>query len=350
MIVIIKALALSILFFSAAGLASADYADAMRHYERQEYQEALEAFDEAAKSGDADAQYMLGRLYEAGNGTAQDFVEAHQWYNLAAARGHGHAAEARDTLSERMTAEQVARAQQAASDWQADDASQQADSSSDASASRPAIETLSDREGIAEIQRELNRLGYDAGPDDGVMGSRTRGAIRSYQADMDLARNGRASAELLERLRQAERDDVAKPAEPPTLAAARVALDDDFRDGDFRRNPSWRVLSGEFEVDDDGLRSVVDVPQAAQRENRRLSSDRPEEIGLAMLELVLQQTGNARQPEQERSPVKRKPGPGRFPGRSARWHRLSAGLHPRRPAGAEPGQADRRTRRGGGSP
>ncbi|WP_374711068.1 SEL1-like repeat protein [Halomonas mongoliensis] len=27
---------------------------------------------------------MLGRLHEVGSGTPQDFVQAHQWYNLAA--------------------------------------------------------------------------------------------------------------------------------------------------------------------------------------------------------------------------------------------------------------------------
>ena len=49
---------------------------------------------------------------------------------------------------------------------------------------------------VADIQGGLGRLGYDAGPADGVMGPRTRGAIESYQADNDLLVDGRASAEL----------------------------------------------------------------------------------------------------------------------------------------------------------
>lgn len=293
MTVIIKAFVLSLILFGSVGLASADYAEAMRHYERQDYRQALQAFGEPARSGDADAQYMLGRMHEAGNGTAQDFVEAHKWYNLAAARGHRHAAEARNSLAERMTAGQIAEAQQATRGWQPE----QAPAVQSTPPSRPAIETLSDRQGVAEIQRELNRLGYDAGPVDGAMGSRTRNAIYDYQADMGIERNGRATSDLLKRLRQTENEEVATPAEPQPAASSPVALQDDFSDGDYHRNPAWTVLSGDFEVDDNGLRSIVETQRTTNREPRRLSAERPEEIGLAMLELILEQTGNGRQGE-----------------------------------------------------
>ncbi|MBE0489325.1 MAG: peptidoglycan-binding protein [Halomonas sp.] len=287
--IIIKGFLLLFLLVSHIGLANADYAEAMRHYERQEYRQALQAFGAAARGGDADAQYMLGRLHEAGSGTPQDFVQAHQWYNLAAARGHRHAAQARDALTSRMTAGQIAEAQQAARAWQPEEAPSQA-----TPPSRPDIETLTDRQGIAEIQRELNRLGYDAGPVDGAMGRRTRNAIREYQADIDLIQDGHATADLLRRLRQTEREAVTAP--PPTISP-RIALQDDFGDGDYRRNPAWTVLSGDFEVDDNGLRSIVATQRAADRESRRLSADRPEEIGLAMLELILEQTGSVRRDE-----------------------------------------------------
>ncbi|MCA1768593.1 MAG: SEL1-like repeat protein [Halomonas sp.] len=291
---IIKGLAVSLVFLGSIGLANADYADAMRYYERQEYRQALQEFSTAAKGGDADAQYMLGRLHEAGSGTPQDFVQAHQWYNLSAARGHRHAAEARDALTSRMTAGQIAEAQQAARAWKPEQApSPQATSPS----SRPDIDTLSDRQGIAEIQRELNRLGYDAGPVDGAMGRRTRNAIREYQADMDVAQDGLPTSGLLRRLRQTERVAATEDSPPPPTASPRIALQDDFSDGDYRRNPAWTVLSGDFEVDDNGLRSIVATQRASDRESRRLSTDRPEEIGLAMLELILEQTGNVKRDE-----------------------------------------------------
>ncbi|WP_416139631.1 hypothetical protein ACM26W_04330 [Halomonas sp. HK25] len=93
--IIIKGLVFLLLLFSHIGLASADYAAAMHHYERKEFRQVLQVFGEAARNGDDDARYMLGRFHEAGSGTPQDFVQAHQWYNLAGARGHRHVAEAR---------------------------------------------------------------------------------------------------------------------------------------------------------------------------------------------------------------------------------------------------------------
>ncbi|WP_158611819.1 SEL1-like repeat protein [Guyparkeria sp. SCN-R1] len=281
---IIKTLALTLLLLGSVGLASADFNDAMRHFEQQEYRQALQQFGDAAKRGDADAQYMLGRLHAAGNGTTQDFVQAHKWYNLAASRGHRHAAGARDALAERMTSSQIARAQQAARDWRQQEAA--------GSQSRPDINSLSDQETVVEIQRELNRLGYDAGPTDGAMGSRTRNAIYQYQADMGISQNGRASTDLLQRLRQTETDEVAAPD-----TSSEVALRDNFSDGDYRRNPAWTVLSGKFEVDQNGLRSIVDTQQVTDRDSRGLSSDRPEEIGLAVLGMILDQRSNDRQDE-----------------------------------------------------
>lgn len=281
---IIKTLALTLLLVGSVGLASADYNEAMRHFEQQEYRQALQQFSDSAKRGDANAQYMLGRLHAAGNGTTQNFVLAHKWFNLAASHGHRHAADARDALAERMTSSQIARAQQAARDWGQQEAA--------GSQSRPDIDSLSDQETVIEIQRELNRLGYDAGPTDGAMGSRTRSAIYEYQADMGITQNGRASTDLLQGLRRTETSEVSAPD-----TSSSVALRDNFSDGDYRRNPAWTVLSGDFEVNQNGLRSVVDTQQATDRDSRGLDSDRPEDIGLAVLGMILDQRNNDRQEE-----------------------------------------------------
>lgn len=58
-----------------------------------------------------------------------------------------------------------------------------------------------ERELVRDVQRQLNALGYDAGPDDGLMGSRTRNALSAFQRDQGLVINGVASPQLLERLR-----------------------------------------------------------------------------------------------------------------------------------------------------
>ncbi|WP_197030454.1 peptidoglycan-binding protein [Halomonas sp. BC04] len=295
-----KGLVLALLMFGYIASVSADYAGAMSHYERQQYREAIQEFRELARDEDADAQYMLGRMHEAGNGTPQDFVEAHKWYNLAASRGHRHAVGAREAVAERMTAHQIAEAQQAARGWQAREPA----TAATPEPRRP--ETLSGRELVAETQRELNRLGYDAGPVDGLMGARTRNAIRSYQGQAGLARDAQPSPQLLARLRQSGRASAQVPAQAPSRAVptesapaeapVRVALQDDFNDGDYHRNPAWTVLSGDFRIDRNGLRSVVEVPDERAPARRSLSSDRPEEVGLAMLKLILEQTGSV-QPE-----------------------------------------------------
>lgn len=49
---------------------------------------------------------------------------------------------------------------------------------------------------VAAIQNDLNRLGYDAGAADGLVGPRTSEAIRRYQRDHNLLIDGRATPEL----------------------------------------------------------------------------------------------------------------------------------------------------------
>ena len=62
-------------------------------------------------------------MYGTGQGVPQDYVEAHKWYNLAAARLTGddqeRSAELRDNLAESMPPAQLAEAQRRASEWQA---------------------------------------------------------------------------------------------------------------------------------------------------------------------------------------------------------------------------------------
>lgn len=49
---------------------------------------------------------------------------------------------------------------------------------------------------VVNIQELLNGLGYDPGPADGIMGPRTKTAIRQFQVDANLPVDGRASPEL----------------------------------------------------------------------------------------------------------------------------------------------------------
>jgi peptidoglycan hydrolase-like protein with peptidoglycan-binding domain len=55
-------------------------------------------------------------------------------------------------------------------------------------------------EDIKTVQKSLSDKGYDAGPVDGVLGSRTRGAIRQYQTSEKLTVTGRLDEETAGKL------------------------------------------------------------------------------------------------------------------------------------------------------
>lgn len=177
------------LVLSLTSAAYADYSAGLSAYETGSFYTAFQEFQTSAKAGDAESQYMLARLYAEGKGTLQDYVEAHKWANLAAARGHTKAGELRDRLAERMTQRQIAEAQTAAGEWK---------SSTRATTTGSDASSLS--YSVANVQQLLNDLGYDAGPVDGIMGSKTRSAIRAYQTDQGLPTSGQPSRSLFAKL------------------------------------------------------------------------------------------------------------------------------------------------------
>ncbi|MBU7579334.1 MAG: sel1 repeat family protein [Porphyrobacter sp.] len=74
-----------------------------------------------AGRGQAGACYDLGVAFSTGsNGAPCDLIEAHKWFNLAAARGHEEAAHCRADISEEMTAREIAEAQRRARQWLAE--------------------------------------------------------------------------------------------------------------------------------------------------------------------------------------------------------------------------------------
>lgn len=69
-------------------------------------------------AGSIDALYDLGVAFSTGShGCVCDLVEAHKWFNIAAARGHEEAAWCRADVAEEMTAREIAEAQRRAREW-----------------------------------------------------------------------------------------------------------------------------------------------------------------------------------------------------------------------------------------
>ncbi len=76
---------------------------------------ALEWYREAARQRWSPAQYMLGLIYAVGaQGVPQDYVQAHMWLDIAAAQGVVGAARLRERIKAQMTPAQVLDAQREA--------------------------------------------------------------------------------------------------------------------------------------------------------------------------------------------------------------------------------------------
>lgn len=261
-------------------LLAADFNLGMDAYERRDYTAAAREFVALADAGDPYAQYLLGRLYSQGNGVARDAVQAHKWYSLAAGRGHEHAARARDTLARQMRKRDIQQAKGLANQWRP--------GTHDTTAHTPvAAWPTSVRDVNAAIQKSLNDLGYDAGPADGVMGGKTRAAIRDYQADRGMRVDGQPSESLLQHLTTTQ--GTAGTATASSFVAVdsrwpRLVLHDAFQDGDYTRNPVWSVSAGQFAIEPGiGLRTTYQ-PRLPAPEARL------EDLPIAILSAILGQS------------------------------------------------------------
>lgn len=63
---------------------------------------------------------------------------------------------------------------------------------------------------VKKVQQALNKQGYDCGTPDGIMGKKTKAAIKEYQADHDLKVTGTINSKLLKSLNVKAVKDTAK--------------------------------------------------------------------------------------------------------------------------------------------
>ncbi len=70
----------------------------------------------ATDSG-VESLFDLGLRYANGLGVAQNFIEAHKWFNIAAARGFAEARSMRAEISEDMSRGEIEEAQRQAREW-----------------------------------------------------------------------------------------------------------------------------------------------------------------------------------------------------------------------------------------
>ena len=159
-----------------------------------DYFQAARWFREAAEQGVVDAQYNMGVLYEGGLGVPRDFEQAYYWFSLASRSGDQSA----DADIQRVVP-LLSQEQRSAIDERV--AAFEPVEGGIADAPADAGETLTRRDQIRELQQLLVARGYDPGEPDGLIGARTREAIRDWQKDRGLPENGQVTMRVLEGLR-----------------------------------------------------------------------------------------------------------------------------------------------------
>ena len=94
-----------------------DFVKGLAAHQAKNYREAARWYHKAAEQGHIDAQFNLGAMYTNGEGVAQDYVQAHKWFNIASALGNHFAGESRQEIETKMTPQQIAEAQREATKW-----------------------------------------------------------------------------------------------------------------------------------------------------------------------------------------------------------------------------------------
>jgi len=190
----------------------------------QDYARAAEYLAGAAEQGHADAQFLLGECFANGRGVAKNLAWAARWYGKAAAqgqpdgafsygvvraaglglpvdmswgyawldvaseRGHGKAGEVRAAIANKMSPAEIDKGKRRSAAFKAQ-------------SPEDAAGVFADRPTVMYVQHSLNQLGFNAGTVDGVMGPRTRSAIKAYLASVgDTSGANDVTPELVRRL------------------------------------------------------------------------------------------------------------------------------------------------------
>ncbi|WP_457153817.1 peptidoglycan-binding protein [Mesorhizobium sp. P5_C1] len=161
-------------------------------------------FQAAADVGVKDSQFNLGILAAKGVGMKQNLEESYKWFALVAKTGDKDAAAKRDEIANAMRPEQLERARAAAELWKAkplDAAANSVDIPESWQDGAPQTTASVDmKKAVENIQRILNKNGYDAGDADGRMGQKTKTAIMAFQTDNKLPATGTVDEKLVKAL------------------------------------------------------------------------------------------------------------------------------------------------------
>jgi localization factor PodJL len=166
-----------------------------------DYALAAKWYGQAGAYGLADSQFNLAVLAEHGLGMPKNLSAAYQWFALAAKNGDQEAGKRRDMIKPQLDATALAAADQAVATWTAKQPPAEANEvdeqqawadATDASAANIAL--------VNRAQALLNKLGYDVGVPDGLMGAKTREAIKIFEQRNGLEETGEVTIPLVAKL------------------------------------------------------------------------------------------------------------------------------------------------------
>lgn len=174
--------------------------------------EALDWFTKAAERGVVDSQFNVAFLREGNEGVPADAETALFWYFIAARQGDQGAPERIDLLSQELDAAAIASIQSRADRFNPKPVDEAANGifrnvpwakNSTQTAANGARTTPAQSAQILKIreaQTLLSALGYKVGTPDGISGSKTRDAVKSFEAVNGMDETGQITDELLQKL------------------------------------------------------------------------------------------------------------------------------------------------------
>ena len=190
---------------------------------RQDDVRALLRYHSAAEQGHPNAQYNLGVMYAEGRGIPLNFGEAARWFQAAAKQGMARALynlavmtdEGLGVAQDKKKAMELFSTAADAGDQRAIEMlSGSGEMSGEygrglvsgaALNGADGVQTTADAPAavVAEVQGELTRLGFYSGRIDGLMGPKTRAAIRDFEQSAGMDESGEATTALLDKLKAA---------------------------------------------------------------------------------------------------------------------------------------------------
>jgi len=167
--------------------------------------EALDWFTKAAERGVVDSQFNVAFLREGNEGVPADIETALFWYHIAARQGDQGAPDRIAILSQQLDAAANAEIKSRADRFNPKPVDEAANGVfrdvpwAKTAANKSTVKSVEILK-VREAQTMLGALGYEVGTPDGIAGSKTREAVKSFEAVNGMPETGKVTDELLRKL------------------------------------------------------------------------------------------------------------------------------------------------------